>query len=203
MSIFFKIFLITIISFNIYANEIVFDELTFSAGMVNTSWAESEKTFEGDNISEPESGTSSNIVGDIHYKFSSVKKMAYFVHATFPLIEDASSTYMSGGAGIEFYFSDLSSKIAMEYDGTTIQFLPKFRYFWGVFVDGASLIYTTEEEKKSDILVEIGALAGATYSMNDKYTFRAVLSAAKSAGIVTSGISTRFLLGGTIFLDLF
>lgn len=183
------------------ASEIVYDELTFSLGMASISYTENEKTIQGENVREAASGSVSAIVGNAQYKFSSNLKRAYYINASFPLINSGEGTYLAGGVGVEFYLSDLSSKFGHYDSGTQVILTPTLRYFWGGEAGFAYLVYNTESATKTDILLDLGLLGGASYVFSDKITVKATFALLKGTGAIASTFGMRALVGASFYYD--
>jgi hypothetical protein len=198
---FFLVFIL--FSLSISAEEKFFKETSFTIGMANISFAEQAKTLEGDNVDEPASGSSSIISGNVKFDFMHKIDKNFYASATFPLLPAPDVTYFGAGLGVVFYLNNLSTKLGLQHSGTTVKFLPKFRYYWGVEVGGGFLSYQTESAKKSDFLFEFGPMGGLKYAFTDKYILETNIIIKRGTGVVTDSLNVFILLGGTFFLDWF
>jgi len=176
-------------------------EVAAYVGMSMISYAETEKTIVGDNVSEIASGTVSAISMNLQYVLSQDLKKQYYITATLPLLPSAIGTYMGGGFGMEYYFSDMASKLSMFNSGTSITLTPTFRYFAGFELGLGYLVYNTESATKTDILLEIGGTGGFSYALSEGYAIKMTVGVLKGTGVVTSAMNIRALLGVTFFLD--
>lgn len=192
-------FIILFSSVGVLAKEFFYDELVFSVGMTMTNITENQKTIQGENVAEAVSASVSTISGHVQYKFSSSLKRSYYANVTFPLLPGTTGSYISAGGGVEFYLSDLSSKFGFYDEGTQIVFTPKLRYFWGAEADIAYVVYHSETATKTDMLLELGILGGGAYVFSDKWTIKGSLAAFKGTGVVSSGMTIRFVVGASFY----
>ncbi len=190
-------------SFNSFSKQTIHQEVTFSAGITMVSFTEYEKTFTGDNVEAPFSGTVTALSMEGNYKFRADLKKAYYLNIVTPLIPASTGNYFRAGGGVEFYINTMSNNLSLEYSGTAVRFEPRMRYYWNIDGGLAYLSYNTLSAKKNDFMFEVGGGGGLIYKMNDKYTFRASAAANMGIGVVVSGFNIR-LFGGVVFpFDLF
>src|SRR5690606_35746195 len=120
-------------SLSAYASEETTQELIYSVGMVNSSFAEGATTLTGENISAPASGAISSISGNFMWKFSPGINRSFFASLTFPLMANPTGSYFGAHAGVEFYFGNRAgSRMKMNNNGTTIKIKPGTTFFWGL-----------------------------------------------------------------------
>ena len=193
---------ILFLSFSAFCDSSEFQkEFGISVGMANISFTESQSGLAGENIKQPASGSTSNISLQAFYKFlPGLKRSAYF-YSTVPAMSSGQSSYFSAGAGMEFYFNEIGSRMQMSNSGTTIKVTPRLRYFWG-FEGGVGYItYLTLTEKKTDFLMDLGLMGGGTYPINEKWCLRAQFTVARGTGINTTTMEMKAFLGGIFYLD--
>jgi hypothetical protein len=176
-------------------------EFGISIGMANISYTETQSGLAGENIKQPASGSTSNMSLLAFYKFLPGLKRSAYLYSTLPGMSSGQSTYFSVGAGMEFYFNEIGSRMSMSNSGTTIRVTPRLRYFWG-FEGGVGYIsYLTLTEKRTDFLMDLGLMGGGTYPINDKWALRMQLTIARGTGINTTAMEMKAFLGGTFYLD--
>jgi hypothetical protein len=176
-------------------------EFGISIGMANISYTETQSGLAGENIKQPASGSTSNMSLLAFYKFLPGLKRSAYLYSTLPAMSSGQSTYFSVGAGMEFYFNEIGSRMSMSNSGTTIRVTPRLRYFWG-FEGGVGYIsYLTLTEKRTDFLMDLGLMGGGTYPINDKWALRMQLTIARGTGINTTAMEMKAFLGGTFYLD--
>lgn len=168
--------------------------------MINVSFAENQSSLSGPNTTEAASGAISSISGYAHYRLTSTNKRAYYTSLAFPLTGGAGTTYLSLGGGAEFYFGGNASRYKLTNTTTTLVVNPTFRYYLGVEGNLAYIAYLTETAKKNDTLLEIGFLAGLSYSFGS-WTLKPHLSYARGTGVNTTTSAIKMIVSGTIFLD--
>lgn len=162
--------------------------LEVSVGISNVSFTETETIVVDDTgtRADPQSGTVAIPSLDFKYKIKSGDKIDYFVRATAPLTSTSGDTYFSTATGLNFYFDAGVAKTEYNQDGTFIKLTPKLRYYAGVELGLGYLVFETPEVRRNDVLFNIGAHAGAKYTFNDKWSFRAAVHGARGAGSNTN-----------------
>jgi hypothetical protein len=174
------------------------EEITYSVGMVNASYAENEGTLTGQNVSEAASGSISSISGNVLWKFLPGIDKSVYLSGTFPLMVNPQGSYFGAHSGIEFYFGNkMGSRMRMENSGTTIRIKPGNYYFWGLEGGVAYLAYSTLTAKKTDILLDLGAFAGGTYLINDNWQLRGQAGFSRGTGVQTTVTEMKFFVGVT------
>ena len=185
-----------------HASEIIEKELSYNVGLVNASYAESQSTLTGKNITEAASGSVSSISGQIAYKFKPGLERSYYFSGTFPLLPNPTGSYFGGHFGSEFYFGSSSgSKVSYNNSGTSIKLKPKNLYFWGIEGGIGYLIYVTETAKKTDILLDIGANLGMLFTLSDKWRLRSVIGFTRGTGVATTTMEMKAFFGLSYFVD--
>lgn len=168
--------------------------------MTNISFTESESSLSGPNSSEAASGSVSGISGQLHYRFLTSGKKAFYGQFTFPLTASATGSYLSTGAGMEYYWGQSSSRAVLLDATTSFTVSPIWRYFAYGGLNLGYLAYLTETAKKNDTLLELEAGGGLSKKFNS-WTLRASAGMAKGVGITTSTMGMKVMLGGIFFLD--
>ena len=176
-------------------------EFGISVGMANISFTEAQSGLAGENIKQPASGSTSNISLQAFYKFLPGLKRSAYLYSTVPAMSSGQSSYFSAGAGLEFYFNEIGSRMQMSNNGTTIKVTPRLRYFWGFEAGVGYFTYLTLTEKKTDFLMDLGVMGGGTYPINDKWSLRMQLTIARGTGINTTAMEMKAFLGGIFYLD--
>lgn len=166
--------------------------------MANVSFAENEGTQTGPNKPVAASGSVAGISGQIHYRFKTTGRTAWYTQATFPLMA-GEGTYLSGGGGLEYYWGTPARSVLKDLT-TSFTVTPTFRYFLNVGVNLGYIAYNTETAKKNDTLIEVEGGGGITYKFNS-WTLRAQAGMARGTGIVTNTMGMKAMIGGTFFLD--
>lgn len=200
--IYFKfIFSILLLNLDAFSKEFTNSEITFSTGFGLISFAETANSLAGaTNIAEAESGNTTSISGNLHYKFLPSGKLNYYLTGTFPLISSGGNSYFNLGGGAEYYFNDVGNQQGIEINGMKVTFTPKLRYFAGVEVGLGYLVYTTQTALKNDTLFELGLTGGIIYNFTKKWSLRGHTVLARGSGIATSGFQVKGYVGGTYFL---
>lgn len=175
----------------------------FSAnmGMVNNSVTETESGIEGS--SGAESVASSNIALDITYEFKTFAKRSYYMKAVTPIMSTGSSSYFMGGAGVNFYLSSLASMFSYQDEGTSIVIGPKLRYYWGVGLGVANIVYTTSSAKKSDVALDLELHAGGIYNIGKAWGLRGEFGMSRATGVNSTSINMKVFLGTSIYANVF
>jgi hypothetical protein len=196
--------LILIFSLSSWAaeDEIIEKEISYSLGIVNSSYQESQATLSGKNQETPASGAVSSISGMINYKFSPGLGRSYYLQGFFPLLSGEAGSYFGTHFGAEFYFGSSSgAKVTYNNAGTSVKLKPKMLYFWGIEGGLGYLVYVTPTAKKSDLLLEMGPQLGLLYTINDRWRLRAVAGYNRGIGVTTNTSVIRAFFGLTYFLD--
>lgn len=198
----FLLFSLIIFSNLVFADSGEFQkEFGISVGMANVSFTETESGLAGENIKQPASGSTSNLSLLAFYKFLPGLKKSAYLYSTLPATGSGQSAYFSVGAGMEFYFNEIGSRMQMTNSGTTIRVTPRLRYFWGFEGGVGYLSYLTLTEKRTDFLMDLGLMGGFTYPINDKWALRTQFTIARGTGINTTTMEMKAFVGGTFYLD--
>lgn len=194
-------FLLILLSPGLFAaGEVIEKELSYNIGLVNASYAENESTLTGKNQTEAASGSVSSISGMVNYKFAPGIERSYYLQGTFPLLPGATGSYFGAHFGSEFYFGTSSgSKVSYNNAGTTVKLKPKTLYFWGLEGGLGYLIYLTETQKKTDLLLDLGANIGTLYTWNEKWRLRGSLGITRGTGVATTTMEMKAFFGVTFF----
>lgn len=198
---FFKILLVTILTLGVaYADEELLQELVYSIGAVNASYTEGAGNLSGENVEEPSSGSVMSISGNLNWKFSPGLERSYYLSGTFPLIPNPSGSYFGAHIGVENYFNKIGSRMRLNNSGTTLKLKPGNNFFWGLEGGLGYLAYTTESAKKTDLLLDLGALAGMNYIYSDDWQFRGTAGITRGTGVVTTVMEMKLFVGITRIL---
>ena len=185
-----------------FAGEVIQKELSYNVGLVNASFQEGEANLSGKNVLSPYSGSVSSISGMVNYKFLPGLERSYYAQGTFPLLPGATGSYFGAHLGSEFYFGKSSgSKMVYNNSGTTVKIKPKTLYFWGLEGGLGYLIYLTETQKKTDILLDLGANVGTLYTWSDRWRLRGTLGIARGTGVTTTAMEMKAFFGVTFYDD--
>lgn len=168
-------------------------------GMANVSFTETEASLEGENKQEASSGSVAGISGMLHYRFRTDDRVAWYSQFTFPLMP-GEGTYLSAGAGLEYYWGKSSAKVTLNDATTSFVLTPVTRYFILGGVNMAYLAYLTPNAKKNDTLLEI-ELGGGISRKFKSWTIRAQAGMARGIGIATNTMGMKGMVGGIFFLD--
>jgi hypothetical protein len=174
-------------------------QMTFSTGSISTSYSEKETGLDN-STGDSASGSASALPVDLSYEFTVNEKTSWFVRGIGPLLASTPDSYFFAGGGVNFYLMSLSS--AAMFKDTEIELLisPKWRYYWGLNAGVGNLVYRTDTEKKNDTILEIGLHAGAIYSINKEWGFKAEGSFNRGTGSLTEVSTVKVLLGATMYL---
>lgn len=184
------------------SGEVIEKELSYNIGMVNASFQESESTLTGENVTEAASGSVSSISGMVNYKFAPGIERSYYLQGTFPLLPGATGSYFGAHFGSEFYFGTSSgSKVSYNNSGTTVKLKPKSLYFWGLEAGLGYLVYLTETQKKTDLLLDLGANVGMLYTWSEKWRLRGTIGMTRGTGVATTTMEMKAFFGVTFFDD--
>lgn len=179
------------------------DEIGLFLGMSMSTYAEEQSSLKGDALEEPASGGSSSIASELYYKFFHRPTYSLYAHTFFPLLSSGDSSIFSGGMGLEYYFTNVNSRISEEKDFLNIYISPKITYFALAELNALSLTYTTPTSKKIDVGGEIALGGGLSYSLGQRFggtSLRASALAGRGVGVVTSTINIRFFMGLVYFI---
>ena len=186
----------------LHAGEVIEKELSYNIGLVNASFQEGESNLSGKNVIDPFSGSVSSISGMVNYKFLPGLERSYYVQGTFPLLPGAAGSYFGAHFGSEFYFGKSSgSKMVYSNSGTTVKIKPKTLYFWGLEGGLGYLIYLTETQKKTDILLDLGANVGTLYTLSERWRLRGTLGVTRGTGVTTTTMEMKAFFGVTFYDD--
>ena len=185
-----------------FAAETIEKELSYNIGLVNASYQESQTTLSGKNQIAAASGSVSSISGMVNYKFAPGLERSYYIQGTFPLMAGATGSYFGGHFGAEFYFGSSSgSKVSYNNSGTTVKLKPKSLFFWGLEGGLGYLIYVTPTQKKTDILLDLGANLGMIYTLSERWRLRAAAGLTRGTGVATSTMEMKAFFGLSFFVD--
>jgi hypothetical protein len=166
--------------------------------MANVSVTETESALSGPNQTEVASGSVAGISGQVHYRFLTTGRYAWYGQATFPLMA-SEGTYLSAGGGIEYYWGTPARSVLKDLT-TSFVLTPRMRYFLSGGINLGYIAYNTETAKKNDTLIEIELGGGMSYKFN-KWTLRASAGIARGTGIATTTMGMKAMVGGIFFLD--
>lgn len=175
------------------------DEFSLLMGMANIGFTETQSALSGPNQQTPASGSVASISGQLHYRFRTDDKKAWYSQFTFPLMASEGS-YLSGGGGLEYYFGTAPAKIILKDATTSFTLTPVTRYFVSGGLNMAYIAYLTETAKKNDTLLEIDLGGGMTRKFNS-WTLRAQAGIARGVGVATTTMGMKAMIGGIFFLD--
>lgn len=176
------------------------EEFTFSVGMANISFAESESSLSGANAQEAASGSVANICGMLHYRFKTDDRKAWFGQFTFPLMAGEGS-YMSAGGGLEYYFGQSTpAQMTLRDATTTLSVKPINRYFVSGGLNLGYISYLTETAKKNDTLLEL-ELGGGVSHRFETWSLRVQAGLARGVGVATTTMGMKAMVGGIFFLE--
>lgn len=175
-------------------------EVSASLGMSQVSYAETESKVEnnGQRV-EAQSGSVSIISIDLRYKFIPGDTIDYYMRFTAPFLAASGDTYFSYHIGGNYYFGGDSSKIELNDEGSKLSFTPKLRYYAGMELGAAYLVFSNEIVKRNDVLFNFGFHGGATYSISENWGVRASLHFARGIGANTTTTAIQFFAGATYF----
>ena len=177
------------------------DEFTFSVGMANVSFTETQSSLSGANAKEAASGSVANIAGMLHYRFKTDDRKAFFGQFTFPLMAGAEGNYMSAGAGMEYYFGRAgAAQMTLRDATTTLSIRPINRYFLSGGINLGYISYLTETAKKNDTLLELEVGGGMSHRF-ESWTIRLQAGLARGVGVATTTMGMKAMVGGTFFLE--
>jgi hypothetical protein len=180
-------------------------QLSFGLGMANVSFTETEsglKATPGASAPpEPASGSFVTTGAFIDWERFISHKLSYVGKLFFPLMPSPEGSFLYGGGGLNYYFNSISTPTSFLKDGTKITFTPTWRYYVGTALGAGYLIYNSETAKKTDTLIELSASAGAAYTKNKKWSYKAEGSLGRGIGFNSSTIGMRVLIGLAYNLD--
>lgn len=169
-------------------------------GMANVGFTETQAALSGPNQQTPASGSVASISGQLHYRFRTDGRKAWYGQFTFPLM-GGEGTYLSGGAGMEYYFGKSSpARIVLQDTTTSFTISPVMRYFAYGGLNMAYISYLTETAKKNDTLLEIDLGGGLSRRFNS-WTLRAQAGIGRGVGVATTTMGMKAMVGGIFFLD--
>lgn len=175
------------------------EEFSMLIGMANIGFTENQTSLQGENVQEAASGSVASISGQLHYRFKTEDRKAWYTQFTFPLMA-SEGTYLSGGGGIEYYWGKAPAKVILKDATTSFILSPVTRYFLSAGLNMAYLAYTTETAKKNDTLLEID-LGGGISRKFKSWTLRASAGIARGVGVTTTTMGMKAMIGGIFFLD--
>lgn len=182
----------------------VSDELGMGLGMAMVNYNQDPTPLEGENATEPASGSFSAIASNLYWKFAHFEKYSVYLGASFPLISSGGHTFFSAGAGIEYYLSRENHRIKERVENFSLSIDPKIRYYVLAEVNAIYFTYLTETTKNNDINVEIAGGGGITYSFGgswDKWAIRGSGTLSRGVGSVTSTMGVRVFGSAIYYLD--
>lgn len=173
--------------------------------MVNVSFAENKSSLESTDATTTSSAPGSGAVSIIALNFSlehpRSPSSSYFFSGTFPLIAAGGNSAFYAGGGMNFYFNSLSSKIKTNQDGTKMTINPTLRYYAGFHGNLGYLVYSTETQRKSDMLFELGGQGGMLYNIKPKWSIKGEVDVSKGTGVATSTTAIKLMAAGTYDLN--
>lgn len=175
------------------------NQLTFSTGSIATNYTEKASGLD-DSSEDPAAGSASALPVDLSYEFTINNKISWFIRGIGPLLANTPDSYFFGGAGVNFYFMSLSSTALFKDVDIELVVRPKWRYYWGLNSGVGNLVYRTETKKKNDTILEIGAHAGAIFTINKEWGVKAEGSFNRGTGSLTEVSTIKVLLGATMYL---
>lgn len=188
-------FMLIISQFALANTEKYSNEVSLSLGMSSISFAENEKTIQGENVSEIVTGSVSAISMSVQYDFNNNMNYHDYISMVFPILPSSTGQFVDIVYGRDFYFNGIASTSSFRTDGTSISFKPNFRYYAGYALGAGYLVYNTETATKSDIIFEIGGKGGASYSVMENLDLKLDLFVLKGVGVVTSSMVTKVFIG--------
>jgi len=174
--------------------------------MVNSTFTENPSAIESTSTlntdtEELGAGTVSQITLDATYRFWHEVSRSFYTRATVPLLPSGGGGYFFGALGSNFFIKSSSSKYSYKVGNIEVVSIPEMRYYWGIQLGIAYLIYTTETAEKSDIFFELELHGGLIYNINDTYGITAELGMGRGTGVATSTMNMKALVGLSYFLD--
>ena len=175
------------------------DEFSLMTGMTNISFTESQAALSGPNQQTPASGSVAGISGMLHYRFRTDDRKAWYSQFTFPLMA-SQGTYLSGGAGMEYYWGQAPARIVLSDATTSFTLSPVTRFFALGGINLGYLAYLTPTAKKNDTMLELEVGGGMSRRFS-RFTLRAQAGIARGVGVATNTMGMKAMLGGIFFLD--
>lgn len=201
LTMFFRFLILSVLVISpTFADEELLQEISYSVGAVNASYAEGQGNLTGENVAEPASGSVMSISGNVNWKFKPGLERSYYLSGTFPLVPNPQGSYFGAHVGMESYFGKTGSRMRLNNSGTTLKLKPGNNFFWGLEGGVGYLAYTTESAKKTDILLDLGALVGMNYIYSDNWQFRMSAGFARGTGVVTTVMEMKVFAGVTYIL---
>ena len=198
---FFKFLVVSVLVFSqARADEELLQELAYSVGAVNASYAEGSGNLSGENVQKPASGSVMSISGSVNWKFKPGMERSYYLNGTFPLIPNPQGSYFGVHLGMESYFGSMGSRLRLNNAGTTLRLKPGNNYFWAIEGGVGYLAYSTVSAKKTDLLLDIGGLLGMNYKYNEKWQLRMTAGLGRGTGVVTTVMEMKLFAGVTYIL---
>jgi len=192
--------LVFITPYNLALGKVVFkDQLSFSMGMVNNGFSQSEDAL--DENKSPNSGSVSVISLDLSYEFFSERKKSWYMRFTGSGMAGEISKYYAVSGGKRYYFGADGASATFEDTNIRISTHPVFRYYAGWSVGAFSMIYEPGKEVRSDLGVEFGGMGGILYSANKKSAYKFELTALKGTGVETTSMNIQIFFGVSYFMN--
>jgi hypothetical protein len=175
------------------------DQVSFSLGMVNSAFSQSEETVADGSIAS--SGSVAVISFDLSHEIFSERKKSYFYRVTGSGVAGEVSKYYGASGGRRYYFGADGTSSTFTEKGIKISTTPMFRYYAGWTGGVFYMVYQTEKEVRSDVGVEFGGLAGLLYSRDNKSSYKMEMTALKGSGVETTSINFQVFFGFSYFVD--
>ena len=178
-------------------------KVSASFGMVSVSVAENPSDITPSDPSNPgtitaaENTSESFLSMELSYQFLNWKKSSLAAKLITPLITSNGTGYFMAGLNFNYYFNSIPSNYKFNNLGMSLIVVPKFQYYVGGYMAAGYLIYTTTSEKKSDIMLDISLLAGASYRITKKMSLKGEASFGRGFGVITTTTPIKFFVGVT------
>jgi hypothetical protein len=182
-----------------YADVELKDQYSFAVGMVNLALNQNPDAFDANkNIS---SGTVSNISLDVNYEHFTTDSASHAVKVQASGFAGETTKYYSIGYNHRYYFGSVGTIKQTSDELLKIYAAPIFRYYAGFLINAVSIVYETNTEVRSDLLLEAGANAGVLYNTSRNNAYKLEVSLLRGTGVETSGTGIQFFFGTSFFVD--
>lgn len=179
------------------------DYVSFSLGMVNVSFTETESMLKSDDDDEPAegantgpgAGAASVMSLEMGYHRPWSEKKEIFGKFILPFQSAAGNALVYGGGGMNYFFSGQGAYLKGDFSEASVRIAPKLRYYAGGQLGLGYLIYTTQTAKKTDILFDLGAHGGMLYHWKDRWSWRAEVGMGRGVGTNVSASMMRMFFG--------
>jgi len=177
------------------------EEFSLLLGMTNVSFAETQSSLQGPNTQTAASGSVAQISSQLHYRFRTDDRKAWFGQFTFPVVGSATGTYMAGGVGMEYYWGKTPARMVLSDSTSSFSITPVTRLFAFGSINMGYLAYLTPTAKKNDTMLELEAGGGISRQFSKRWNIRATASMARGIGIATTTMGMKAMIGGIFYLD--